>query len=38
MKQKRLKIENLINYELEPSLSEDEFDNETESDNESGNG
>ena len=35
---KKTKIENLINYELEPSLSEDEFDNETESDNESGNG
>ena len=35
---KKTKIENLTNYELEPSLSEDEFDNETESDNESGNG
>ena len=38
MKQKKTKIENIFNDELESSSSENEFDNETESDNESGNG
>ena len=34
---KKTKMENLINHELELSLSDDQSDNETESDNESDN-
>ena len=30
-------MENLVNDEVEPSLSDDEYDNETKSDNESNN-